>query len=293
MNDTYIVTTFVVIDDILQALDYRDDSRTQMTAAEILTIAVLAAKYFQNHHERALYVLAQLGYVPAFSVSRFNRRLHELVDGILFVSDPIEVRIYGFNLDGELMDWLDTIFQIWGRLASDTKLFIIDSSPLPVCRKQRAERCRKLAGQAWGYCASHKTYYFGFKLHLLCTVEGIPVSFDVLPAAHHDLCAVQHVLADLPPGAWVLADKAYNSAKDEQLAWVHGRIRLIPVRRANMIANDARDAHLLRKHRYMIETVHSQLQRMGVQRLHARTINGFAIKLLASLLALTFTNAFK
>ena len=62
MNDTYIVTKYVVIDDILKAYGYQDDSRSQSSAAEILTVAVVAAKYLQNHHERTLYILHQLGY---------------------------------------------------------------------------------------------------------------------------------------------------------------------------------------------------------------------------------------
>lgn len=32
----------------------------------------------------------------------------ELVDGILFVTDPIQSRVYAFDLDGRLLDWLDT-----------------------------------------------------------------------------------------------------------------------------------------------------------------------------------------
>lgn len=269
MNDTYIVTTFVVIDDILTTIGYQDDCRSQLKASEIMTIAVIAAKYFQNHHERALYVLAQLGYFPAFSISRFNRRLHLL------------------------LDCFDNVLHLLGYLATQQSLFIVDSCPMPVCRKQRAKRCRKVSGDQYlGYCAAHKTYYFGWKLHLLCTVDGVPVAFDVLPASHHDLCAVQHLIAELPAGAWVLADKGYNSATDEQMAWIHGRIRLIPIRRKNMSSNDKKDTQLLRQHRRMIETVNSQLEKMGIQRLHARTTNGFAIKVLASLLALTFTNAF-
>ena len=78
MNDTYIVTTYVVIDDILKAHGYSDDSRASGTAAEILTVGVIAAKYFQNHHERALCVMTRLGYVRSLSLSRFNRRLHAL-----------------------------------------------------------------------------------------------------------------------------------------------------------------------------------------------------------------------
>jgi hypothetical protein len=57
MNDTYIVTAYVVIDDVLKAYGFVDDSRATGTAAEILTVGVIAAKYFQNHHERALCVM--------------------------------------------------------------------------------------------------------------------------------------------------------------------------------------------------------------------------------------------
>ena len=192
MNDTYIVTTFVLIDDILQAINYEDDIRVQVKGAEIMTVAVIAAKYFQNHHERALYVLAQLGYVTPLSVSRFNRRLHAL------------------------SDWLDNVLQVLGQLMMTPQLYLIDSTPLPVCHNQRAGRCTTVRGdQYWGDCAAKQVYFFGWKLHLVCTVDGLPVRFDVLPAAHHDLSPVQHLLADLPAGAWVLADKAYNSATDE------------------------------------------------------------------------------
>src|SRR5512147_1637303 len=78
MNDSYIVTTYGVIDDVLKAYGCADDCRATGTAAEILTVGVVAAKYFQNHHERALCVLTRLGYGHGLSVSRFNRRLHAL-----------------------------------------------------------------------------------------------------------------------------------------------------------------------------------------------------------------------
>ena len=80
MNDDYIVTVYSVIDDLLKAHGYEDDKRTKVSAAEILTVAVVAAKYFQNHHERTLCVLIKLRDIPRLSVSRFNRRLHALKD---------------------------------------------------------------------------------------------------------------------------------------------------------------------------------------------------------------------
>ena len=46
MNDTYIVTGYVLIDDLLKLMDYVDDRRASMSAAEIITVAVVAAKYF-------------------------------------------------------------------------------------------------------------------------------------------------------------------------------------------------------------------------------------------------------
>ena len=70
MNDTYIVTTYVVIDDVLKAYGFTDDCRAKGTAAQILTVGVIAAKYFQNHHERALCIMTRLGYVGSLSLSR-------------------------------------------------------------------------------------------------------------------------------------------------------------------------------------------------------------------------------
>lgn len=62
MNDTYIVTAFVVLDDLLQAYAYEEDCRAQSSAGEILTVAVVTAKYFQNHHERALCLLCHVNW---------------------------------------------------------------------------------------------------------------------------------------------------------------------------------------------------------------------------------------
>ena len=61
MNDDYIVPVYTILDDILDIMSYQDDVRASLTAAEILTVAVVAAKYFQNHHERAVCLMYRLG----------------------------------------------------------------------------------------------------------------------------------------------------------------------------------------------------------------------------------------
>src|SRR3982751_4715740 len=90
MDDDFIVTTFVMFDKTMAALGHRDDVRAQASDAEVLTVAVVAAKYFQNHLERALQVLARLHYLSgALSTSRFNRRLHRLADWFRLILETL------------------------------------------------------------------------------------------------------------------------------------------------------------------------------------------------------------
>jgi Transposase DDE domain len=267
MNDTYIVTTYVVIDDVLKAYGFADDRRVSSTAAEILTVGVIAAKYFQNHHERALCLMIRLGYVHDLSVSRFNRRLHAL------------------------REWLYGIISLVAQIYAQGQAFIIDSMPLPVCKRARALRCKKVRGKAFcGYCAAKKEKFFGWRLHLICSPEGIPVSFDLLPAAEQDLTPIHELTIALPEGATVFGDKGYVSDPDAQTILAATGVRFVAVRRRNMSPNSWADEYDLRLYRRRIETVYSQLEAMGMQHLHARTNHGFDLKAYASLLALAFSN---
>jgi hypothetical protein len=267
MDDTYIVTTFVVIDEILKAHGYQDDVRSECSAAEILTISVVAAKYFQNHHERALCLMSRLGYVGRLSISRFNRRLHQL------------------------SDWLLNIVTLLGELFVGGEVFLIDSMPLPVCKRARAMRCRKVRGRIFcGYCAAKKEKFFGWRLHLICTTAGVPVAFEMRPASEHDLTPLHELAFALPEGASLFGDKAYLSQEDCATLFSETGLRLVTPQRKNMLPNSWADDYDLAQFRKRIETVYSQLEAMGIQQLHARTNVGFDLKAWASLLALAFTN---
>ena len=39
----------------------------------------------------------------------------------------------------------------------------------------------------FGYCASQKLYYYGYKLHAICSLNGIFQSIDMSPASVHDI----------------------------------------------------------------------------------------------------------
>jgi len=87
MDDGYIVTSYVVVDDLLKVCGYRDDVRYNQIGAEIITVAIVTAQYFQNHHERAFCVLIRLCYLGKLSLSRFNRRLHQLQEWLSILSE--------------------------------------------------------------------------------------------------------------------------------------------------------------------------------------------------------------
>lgn len=268
MSDAVIVSVYVVIDDVMRALGHRSHPATQLSDAEVLTVAVVAALYFQNHQARALQVLSGMGYLTGcLSASRFNRRLHALGD------------------------WLRLLLELLGEVFAVGEAFVLDSLPVPVCRRARARRCRKVRGAEYcGYCAAKRERFFGWRLHLVCTAEGVPVAFDLLPASLHDLTPVHELTVGLPHGARGYADKAFNSARDEASILAETGVQLVPIRKANMRPNTWLEKVALREHRKRIETVNSQLEAMGVQRLRARTNAGFEFKAHASLLALLCLN---
>jgi hypothetical protein len=269
MDATWIITTFVLIDTLMERLNHRSDVRAQVPDSEVILIAVLAAKYFANHHERAVCILRESGYLSgSIDVTRFNRRLHKLAD------------------------WLSFIATTLGELGLKGEVFVIDSLPVPVCRRVRARRCKKVRGREYcGYCAAKKEKFFGWRLHLICTPDGIPVSFQLVPGGFHDLTPLHELAYVLPSGARLFGDKAYNSADDEASIVAETDVRVIPIRKANMQPHEwFLDELELREYRHTIETVNSQLEKMGVERLHARTNSGLELKVHASLIALACTN---
>jgi len=97
------------------------------------------------------------------------------------------------------------------------------------------------------------------------------------------------LLFTLPAGARVFGDKGYLSASDAASLPEATSVRLVAPHRQNMAPIPWADDYDLRLYRKRIETVYSQLEKMGIQHLHARTNTGFDLKVWASLLALTFS----
>jgi len=96
--------------------------------------------------------------------------------------------------------------------------------------------------------------------------------------AHHSLIAFR------------ILTHPYNSASDDASILAETGVRLVPIRKANIAPNTPAKRAGLRTFRTTIETVNSQAEAMGAQRLRARTNAGFDLKVWASVLALICTN---
>src|SRR5262245_16716566 len=75
--DEQIIATYCLCDDLLQARHHPGDAQCQMSDAEVMTTACIAALCFRGNHERARTMLKQYGSRPNMvSKSRCSRRLH-------------------------------------------------------------------------------------------------------------------------------------------------------------------------------------------------------------------------
>lgn len=80
--------------------------------------------------------------------------------------------------------------------------FVIDSMPLEVCKIARSSRskiCKEVdhAMPNKGYCASQDLHLYGYKLHAVCSIEGIFQSFDLSPASVHYIHYLQDIKSQL------------------------------------------------------------------------------------------------
>jgi hypothetical protein len=102
------------------------------------------------------------------------------------------------------------------QLAQDTAsghdlLRLVDSTPLPCAASRETVKRSDLAGHAgYGYCASHSRFFWGLRLYLITTAEGMPViwalarpglgerevTVALLARDHHLVRAGQVILGD-------------------------------------------------------------------------------------------------
>ncbi len=106
-------------------------------------------------------------------------------------------------------------------LAMDTTLWsddvwVVDSTPVECGRSRETVRRSDAAGWAeYGYCASHSRFFWGLRLHLVCTLSGLPVLFAIAGAKADERQTLLGMLeagrdvAESHPGQTLIGDKNY------------------------------------------------------------------------------------
>ncbi len=182
-------------------------------------------------------------------------------------------------------------------LASDTTwwtddVWVGDSTPVECGRSTQTAHRSELAGWAeYGYCASHSRYFWGLRLHLVCTLHGLPVGFALAGAKADEREVLLGILAADPallaerPGQTLIADKNYFGGAFEVALAAH-RVRLLrPARKGEP---DRAGAHLFRPLRQVIESINDTFKgQLDLERHGGHTPAGVIARVLQRILALT------
>lgn len=266
MNDYEIIALFCHLDDFCLSRHCSGNSRQVMTNSEIMLAALLAVRMFSGNLIQACRFLKDRNYCPSMlSESRFNRRLHDISDEI----------------------WTN----VMRSFSREEKEYLVDSFPIPVCRTSRGYRSQLFVSEEFrGYNASHKTWYFGLKVHLVTTARGGPISFIISPGSEHDLTALKIMDLPLKQGSILYGDKAYTDYAFEEELFEKKEIRLIAQRKRNSKKPHPKDIESRRsKVRKRIETTISSIVRMMPRWVQAVTERGFELKLTLFLLGFAST----
>ena len=277
--DTFAIAAYVRIDDFLK--DRPDLAQPRPTTgitpklsdAELLTLAIIQAMLgFRSEHHFIRYAHTHLldMFPNMCGQSGYNKRLRKAATQLAVLT-----RLFATETD------------LW---TDDT--WVIDSTPVECGRSRDTAKRSELAGVAgYGYCASHTRYFWGVRLHLVCTPAGLPVTFAITHPKTDERETFRAMLEAEPgllanrPGQTLIADKGYASREFD--AFLHDQgARLI---RPTFKREPARPgAEYIRPFRQLIESVNDTLKgQLDLERHGGRTPTGLCTRITQRLLALT------
>ncbi len=277
--ETLATALYVKIDDMLK--DWPDLAPERppggiaptLGDAELLAMAVMSALLgFTSERRWLRYVRQNLAvmFPRRIGQSGYNKRMRKAF--------PLFIRVIRMlAMDTSL--WSD---DVW----------VVDSTPVECGRSRETARRSDAAGWAeYGYCASHSRYFWGLRLHLVCTLTGLPVLFALAGAKADeretllDMLEAGQDVVDDHPGQTLIGDKNYFGRHFEADLTERELALLRPARKG-----EARRAgqNLLKPLRQVIESVNWTFKgQLDLERHGGRTPEGIIARVLARILALT------
>ena len=265
---------YCFIDDFLKASGHREDCRVEVTDSEVITIALTAMLHFGGNFEKSRLLLHELGLMRRLlSRSRFSRRLRRLTDLIHLL----------FHKLGSVLKDLH-----W------ESRYLLDSFPVPVCDNIRINRCRLVQDERYrGKMSSKRRYFYGVRVQLLTTSDGIPLEFCILPGSCSDLQGLAELALELKDSAQLFVDAGYNFYEWEDYLQEIDRLKLqVPRKRNSKRSREPwLEIHksLVRKY---IETTIGEISKLFPKKIHATNLDGFLLKIALFLFAYQINKAF-
>ena len=187
--DLQAIFIFCLCSDVLDHLNHKDHEQSKMSSSEVMTFVIFSALYHQCNYKRTRVVVRSLRFFSrVLSYSRMNRKIYQIPDQSWMIVFQISKEILACDVNRE---------------------FIVDSFPVPCCQNNKIFRCQLFQGKEYhGYTASKKSYFWGIKVHMLVTADGVPVEFVFTCGSESDVRAFRRLECDLPSGSRIYADKA-------------------------------------------------------------------------------------
>ncbi|MEU6041891.1 IS982 family transposase [Actinomadura sp. NPDC047616] len=277
--DTLATALYVKIDDHLTAFPHLAPRRPRvgikpaLSDAELVTLAVMSALLgFTSERRWLRYAREHLaGMFPRLPRQPgYNKRLR--------AASPLVI----------------TMIEVLGRDTSlwSDDVWVVDSTPVECGRSRETTRRSALAGWAeYGYCASHSRFFWGLRLHLVCTLGGLPVAFALTGAKADErttLLGMLDAAGDLVarhPGQTIIADKHYYGRAFEHALTSSG-LRLL--RKARKGEPARAGTELFKPLRQTIESINQTLKgQLDLERHGGRTPAGVVVRVSVRVLALT------
>lgn len=208
----------------------------------------------------------------------------------LSISSKIERSVYN-RRHRKLSDYIDTIrLKLASSFNEFEDYFVKDSMPLDVCKLSRSYRskiCKEVqyAYPDKGYCSSQGLTYYGYKLHAVCSINGVFQSLDFSPASVHDINYLKDIRTQIKDCA-LIADRSYLSTQIQLNLFESCNIKLNTPMRKNQ-KNYKEQPYIYRKKRKKIETLFSQLcDQFMIRRNYAKPFKGFKTRIISKITSL-------
>lgn len=268
--DDFCTWIYVIVDDIWQKIKVlftRPGPQAKCSDSELMTLAIISeCRGWDKETELSSEWLNYRHLFPHLPErSRFNRRRRRLMFAINLIRRAI-------------LAWLDL---------ADDRQCVIDSLPVPVVQFHRAWFASSdwaEVGAAYGRVTSKHQSIYGYKLHLLMTLSGVILNFELAPANETDL-NVGLELLEQPHDLEVIGDKAFiDQARQAELERSH-QIKLKTLPRLNQKRKVSLVVRrLFNSVRQIVETVNGQLaEQFNIEHNHAHSLWGLCARLYTKL----------